>query len=346
MTAITKGDYILVTGASGYIASQTVKEFLKEGYRVRGTVRSQDKGEYLKQLFEGLGAFDYVIVEDITKDGIFDEAVKGIDAVAHLASPFYISNVKDPQELIGPAVKGTTGVLKSIQKENPKVKRVVITSSVASIMSVRSRKGPVVYTEEDWNVDSIPYVEENGVNSDGGESYRASKTLAEKALWKFIEDEKPSWDAVAINPPLVLGEIIHQCDDPTKLNTSVFHFWEWASGRKSEKDLPGGGANWVDVKDVALGHVRALTVPEAGGQRFIVGAGPFAAQDYCDVLHKRFPEIPNIPVGKPNSHDEIVKGANIFDGSKATKVLGIQYSSFEETVVEMAESLRKRFGQF
>lgn len=50
-------------------------------------------------------------------------------------------------------------------------------------MSVRSRKGPVVYTEEDWNVDSIPYVEENGVNSDGGESYRASKTLAEKALW-------------------------------------------------------------------------------------------------------------------------------------------------------------------
>lgn len=67
MTAITKGDYILVTGASGYIASQTVKEFLKEGYRVRGTVRFQDKGEYLKQLFEGLGAFDYVIVEDITK---------------------------------------------------------------------------------------------------------------------------------------------------------------------------------------------------------------------------------------------------------------------------------------
>lgn len=37
----------------------------------------------------------------------------------------------------------------------------------------------------------------------------------------FIEDEKPSWDGVAINPPYVLGEVIHQCDKPESLNTSV-----------------------------------------------------------------------------------------------------------------------------
>lgn len=95
------------------------------------------------------------------------------------------------------------------------------------------------YTEADWNVDSIPQVEEKGVEADGMHSYLASKTLAEKALWSelgcmkwegifaqaeradFVEDEKPSWDAVAINPPYVLGEVIHQCDKPEKLNTSV-----------------------------------------------------------------------------------------------------------------------------
>ncbi|WVQ74953.1 hypothetical protein IAR50_004561 [Cryptococcus sp. DSM 104548] len=343
MPAINKGDLILVTGASGFISSHTAKEFLKEGYKVRGTVRSQEKGEYLKNLFEGLGQFEYAIVEDIAKDGAFDEAVKQVDAVAHLASPFYVANVKDPQELINPAVKGTTGILKSIQKNNPGIKRIVITSSVASIMSVRSRKAPVVYTEKDWNVDSIKHVEENGVNSEGGDSYRASKTLAEQALWKFIEDEKPTWDAAAINPPLVIGEVIHQCDDPEKLNTSVHLFWEWLTGKKTESDL-GPGGNWVDVKEVALGHVRALTVPEAGGNRFIVGAGAFAGQDYADVLHKRFSDLPNIPVGEPGTHDELVKESNVFDGSKATKVLGVEYKSFEDSVVEMAESLKKRFA--
>ena len=42
--------------------------------------------------------------------------MKGVDAVAHTASPFYTSGVKDPQELIDPAYKGTTGVLKSLKK--------------------------------------------------------------------------------------------------------------------------------------------------------------------------------------------------------------------------------------
>lgn len=38
------------------------------------------------------------------------------------------------------------------------------------------------YTEADWNVDSIPHVEEKGVEADGMHSYLASKTLAEKGL--------------------------------------------------------------------------------------------------------------------------------------------------------------------
>ncbi|ODN78724.1 hypothetical protein L202_04291 [Cryptococcus amylolentus CBS 6039] len=341
---ITKGDLVLVTGPSGFIASHAAKEFLQQGFRVRGTVRSEEKGQYLTKLFEGLGEFTYVIVKDINQDGAFDEAVKGVNAVAHLASPFYVSDVKDPQELIGPAVKGTTGVLESIQKYNPDVKRVVITSSVASIMCVDSVKSPYTYTEKDWNVDSAAHVEKNGRQSAGFHSYLASKTLAEQALWKFIEEKKPSWDAVAINPPYVLGEIIHQCDKPESLNTSVASFYEWASGKKTEDDLPAPSGNWVDVKDVALAHVRALTVPEAGGNRFIVGAGAFAGQDFVDGIHKNFPDVKNVPVGTPGTHDEICKDLDIFDGSKAEKVLGIKYTTLNDSIIQMFESLRKRFG--
>ncbi|WVR07601.1 hypothetical protein IAU60_004643 [Kwoniella sp. DSM 27419] len=345
MGVITKGDLILVTGASGFIASHTAREFMNKGYKVRGTVRSDAKGEYLKRLFAKDGEFEYVIVEDITNDGVFDEAVKGVDAVAHLASPFYTQGVKDPQELIGPAMKGTTGILKSVQKNNPNVKRVVITSSVASVMSLESNKAPHKYTEKDWNKDSIPHVEKNGTDSNGGHSYMASKTMAEKALWKFIEDEKPSWDAAAINPPLVLGQVIHQVEDPEKLNTSVAGFWGWITGEKTEDDLPGPLGNWVNVKDVAKAHVRALEVQEAHNERFIVGAGFLTGQEYVDIIHKRFPQVKNVPTGKPGSIDEITKDMNLFVGDKARDVLGIQYETLEETVVEMADSLRK-FGMF
>ncbi|WVQ82612.1 hypothetical protein IAT38_004743 [Cryptococcus sp. DSM 104549] len=343
MPTIEKNDLVLVTGASGFIAAHTAREFLKQGFRVRGTVRSREKGEYLRNLFEGLGQFEYVIVDDITKDGVFDEAIKGIDAVAHLASPFH-TNVKDPKELIDPAVKGTTGVLKAVQKNNPKIKRVVITSSVAAVEDFAS-PGPRRLTEDDWNTTSVDHVKEKGVDSNPLHAYQASKALAEKALWEFIETEKPSWDAAAINPPWVLGEVIHEVSDPAKINTSVGAFYEWVAGGKTEKDLPGPLGNFVNVKDVALAHVLALTTPAASGQRFITSAGPLAAQAWVDIIHKDFPQIKNVPVGKPGTADEVNKQQLIYDGSKASKVLGIKYKNLEETTVEMFESLEKKFGK-
>jgi len=62
-----EGSLILVSGASGFIAVHLCSHLLMNGYRVRGTVRSNDKGDYLKKLFDGVGEFDYVIVEDIAK---------------------------------------------------------------------------------------------------------------------------------------------------------------------------------------------------------------------------------------------------------------------------------------
>lgn len=109
MPTISKGDKILVSGANGYIAVWIVRILLERGYSVRGTVRGTSKGEYLKNYFTALGygdKFEYVIVEDIAKvrrypwvgvrgilievqEGAFDEAVKGVDGIAHAASPFH-----------------------------------------------------------------------------------------------------------------------------------------------------------------------------------------------------------------------------------------------------------------
>ena len=70
MPAIDSGK-VLVTGANGYIAVWVVKAFLDHGFSVRGTVRSESKAPYLRNLFKSYGdKFEVVIVDDITKVGL------------------------------------------------------------------------------------------------------------------------------------------------------------------------------------------------------------------------------------------------------------------------------------
>ncbi|KAK7687131.1 hypothetical protein QCA50_009634 [Cerrena zonata] len=138
MPSITTGK-VLVTGANGFIAVWLVKDLLEKGFSVRGTVRSEAKGEHIKKLFSQYGdKLEIVIVDDITKEDAFDEVVKGVDAIEHTASPFHF-NVSDPQELIRPAVAGTTSVLQSALKFGTSVKRVVVLSSTCCHPNRRSR---------------------------------------------------------------------------------------------------------------------------------------------------------------------------------------------------------------
>jgi hypothetical protein len=90
MVATPSPAKVLVTGANGFLATWVVKKYLEAGYSVRGTVRSLSKSAFLNDKFAHYGErFELVVVEDITKDGAFDEAVKGVDAIAHTASPFH-----------------------------------------------------------------------------------------------------------------------------------------------------------------------------------------------------------------------------------------------------------------
>jgi nucleoside-diphosphate-sugar epimerase len=80
MPAIEKGSTVLVTGANGFIASHLVDQLLKLEYKVRGTVRTEAKGEWVKKYFDdkyGKGKLDLVVVPDMAKKGAFDDAVKG-----------------------------------------------------------------------------------------------------------------------------------------------------------------------------------------------------------------------------------------------------------------------------
>ncbi|KAF9257411.1 D-lactaldehyde dehydrogenase [Marasmius fiardii PR-910] len=289
---------VLVTGTTGYIGAWVARYLLEHGYDVRGTVRSTSKGQGLLEIFQKLpgysrsmGKFHFVIVEDIVTEGAFDEAVKGVDGVEHVASPFTF-NVDDPREIIEPAIRGTVGILKSVEKFGDKVKRVVITSSTVAISSDGRDDTP--FDESDWNEKDIEIVKELGRNAPGFTKYAASKTLVEKAAWDWVSG-KPSipWDIVTLNPALVFGPTTNYVPSPENLNKSATDWYKTlmtkdARGR-SPQWLEAKRSTWVDVRDVAEAHVRALIKGEAGGKRIILSAEPFSWQEWLDVANSLSP---------------------------------------------------------
>ncbi|KAI0690651.1 NAD(P)-binding protein [Cerioporus squamosus] len=339
MPAVTSGK-VLVTGANGYVAVWVVKSYLDKGFAVRGTVRSESKAKYLRQLFQPYGdKFEVVIVDDITREGAFDEAVKGVDAIAHTASPFH-HRADDPSEVIVPAVQGTLGVLNSALKHGSSVKRIVITASVASILEHPTE--PRVFSEKDWNERAIREVNEKGRAADNNDKYCASKTLAERAAWDFHAKHKGEvqWDVVVLNPPYVFGPVLHEVDRPENLNESMHVWWNAVvAGKFSDEQLATLGATWVDVRDLGIAHVLATTTPEAGGERVIVSLPAFKFQDFVNVAHRLYSKLP-----AGNTSYDPAKAVHLlnYDTSKERKLFGIKFRTMEETTKDTIEDFVKR----
>ncbi|GAD93755.1 ketoreductase [Paecilomyces variotii No. 5] len=325
---------VLLSGGSGFIAAHIVDVLVEHGFDTVITVRSEEKGKRILDNHPNVPKekLSYVIVEDVAKEGAFDEAVKSdppFDYVLHTASPFHF-NVQDPEkDFLNPAINGTTGILKAIKASAPTVKRVVVTSSFAAIVNPQH---PKVYNETIWN----PITWEEGLQPSN--VYRASKTFAEKAAWEFVEKEKPNFDLATINPPLVFGPIVHYLNSLDAVNTSNARVRDLIQGKYKEK-LPATGVFlWVDVRDVALAHVRAIEVPEAGGQRFFVVSGHFSNKQIADVIRETHPELDD-KLPPKDTPDDLSPDTYKPDNSKSVKVLGLKYRNLKESISDTVKSL-------
>ncbi|KAF8321476.1 uncharacterized protein EI90DRAFT_3157885 [Cantharellus anzutake] len=335
MPSLASPAKVLVTAANGFIATWIVFVLINRGYNVIGTVRSAPKGDFLKKKFGD--KFDFVIVENL-EGNAFDEAVKSTnpDAIIHTATPIDVSG--DPQSIIRLAVEGTLGILQSARQFGHNVKRIVITSSIASILESKDVPS-YTFTEDDWNSESEKIVEREGTNAPAGHTYRASKTKAEQAAWKFIDENKGlHFDLTTILPSVVFGPILHEVKDVSALNATIALF------RYSVfKGAPLGtfSNNFVDVRDVALAHVLALEVPEGGGERIITSSAPFFYQQAIDAL---VAAGYNIPLREP-WEDTSVPHAAIANNAKSKKILGINYRDIKETSVDTYAELQGRFPE-
>src|SRR5690349_10541348 len=98
---------ILVTGATGFLASHIIKQLLDQGYKVRGTVRSlarKEKNQFLHELVPERNSNLELVEADLLNSDSWEKAVQGVEYVLHVASPFPIQAPKDENELIRPAV--------------------------------------------------------------------------------------------------------------------------------------------------------------------------------------------------------------------------------------------------
>ncbi|KAI1027589.1 hypothetical protein LB504_011694 [Fusarium proliferatum] len=341
---------VLVTGANGFIATHVVQNLLQRGYHVRGVVRSHASADAVLETFrDSSGSLSVIVVPSMTVAGAFDQAVKGVDAaltstratdncslpkVLHIASPFTI-NVKDNEtEVLVPAIAMTKGLLESASTYGAEIKRVVITSSFAAMVDLTKGLWPGHrYNEADWNQVTYDYAK----TADAGTAYVASKALAEKAAWSFVQDRKPHFDITVLCPPMVFGPPAHPLSF-SALNIAAWDINRFISGEI--QDVPDTDFwGFVDVRDLATAHIRALEVPEAGNERFLIAGGRYSYQQTADVLRasSRIPNVEKakIPRGRPGDN---YPGPNVYelDNSKSIRILGVEYRSFEESIVDSA----------
>ena len=173
---------------------------------------------------------------------------------------------------------------------------------------------------------------------------RGEQIFAEKAAWDFIEKEKPGFDLVAINNTYTFGPIQRHLGSLGQINASNHRIRDMILGRMRTGLHPTAPVfTFVDVRDVALAHVRALTVPEAGGERFYIVAGHFSNKRVADVIRREFPQVAGLLPGEEETEDDLPGDVYRFDNRKSRRVLGVEYRGLEENVRDTVRSMLNGF---
>lgn len=344
MNEIKAKSTILVTGASGYIASWVIEKLLVQGHQVHATVRNLAKLSsyaHLQKIATENNANLRMFAADLLEPNSFLDAMQGCDIVIHMASPFVITNFKDAvKDIIEPAVLGTENVLNSVN-QTPSVQRVVVTSSIAStygdaidILNTPNH----CFDESHWNQTS----------SSHHQPYPYSKVAAERKAWDMANAQS-RWQLVCVNPALVMGPSL----TANTQSGSVEVLEQFANGLM-RFGVPPMWNGIVDVRDVADAHIQAAFNPQAQG-RYIISAGSLSLLEMGQLLRQNFGskypfptrQLPKVAFkafgplfGFSRKFVELNMGYPIyFNADKSKNELAMQYRDIRQSVVEHFEQL-------
>ncbi|TFK44233.1 NAD-P-binding protein [Crucibulum laeve] len=328
-------ELIFVTGATGFLGSHIVEQLLKEGYRVRATARGQ-KAQTLKSIYADIASqLQVVEISDIAHDQ-FPEALKGVDAVIHVASP--LAGRQNVDAMFNSAIEGSLNVLRQAEKAG--VKRFVVTSSTATVVD-KSNSTRGAYNDQDWNHLTKEAAIESGQS---GTIYSATKKYAEIAVWEWAEAH-PHVDVTTINPPYLYGPPAERFPLPepdfNAISTNLL-IYQFINPTGVYPPHP----SYADFRDVAKAHVGALRSPPTAevGRKRIIFASPhgFVFKDAVKLIAEKRPQLKERLISRESLEYPFDRYEVDFERIK--EVTGLQKSeffTFEETFLDTIDSLVK-----
>ena len=330
---------LLITGVNGYLGLHMAIAGLRQGYAIRGTVRSAEKSDlcvkYLSSLLtqEQLIKFETVNA-DIANPLGWDQAIRGCDAIMHLASPVCPVQHRDRKLMIKQVRDGIRHIFEAALRQ--KVTRIIYTSSVAASMFGQGGF-KCNYNEEDWsNPEGKPHTD-----------YTLSKTLAEIEAWDFVQ-QYSELQLTTLLPGLILGPINNKLSVSTELVLGLVN-GAFSKG-VINRDFP-----IIDVRDVVLAHFKSLKNHLSIGQRIMLAGDCLTMREMAKALitvdstfnaRINTNEMPRWQLNllrffsKPLR--QLAMEAEVdrtFCREKATKLLGIRPRDPRESIIATAKDL-------
>lgn len=267
MAPLIPGDRVLVTGANSYVGSHICAQLISAGYHVIGTARSPEKIAYLSEYFttQPNGAnFSHHIVPNMAVEDAYSTAMTDCAGIVHVAADLSFSS---DTKVIDDARAGVTNILRTATK-HASIKRFVYTSA-SGATHMGGLNTPIHVTSSTWNDAAVHLasVMPSDSPAKGYVVYAASKTVAERAVFAFAAEHKPSFEVNSVVVYFVIGSILH-AKQPARSAGTVRKFWAGdGQAVMMLRLLTDNGAAVVDVGDTAALHVAALTQRDVVGER-------------------------------------------------------------------------------
>ncbi|KAI6791172.1 hypothetical protein KC361_g7492 [Hortaea werneckii] len=335
--------HTLVTGANSFVAAHIIVDLIRKGHTVTGIVRRSSTGnKLLAEYPEWSGKFDFEVVEDYSRKSAFDATFQAreYDHIVHTAAPMPTSSTVDfDKDFLRPSVDGTLSLLNSANTYAPTLKSIAITGSANSvagtIFSIKARSSEEdtinEYTNDMWS-DITPHSARESQSP--YVMYCSSKKETELTVWEWVTFLLP---ALVFGPP--------PTPDPLNLSVSfVYRFFNGTFQQLPDTYAAGLLPSYVDVRDLATAHMRALSSADAVNRRFLIGSPElssslilgslksFAEDSSMSGLEGRLPE----DTGNDNKSRLSLPRLNVSEGNK---VLGLELRSAKETFGDVAKKI-------
>jgi len=222
--------------------------------------------------------------------------------------------------------------LKSASKYGKNVKAIAVTGSINAI-TTGADVGTRDYNSSEW----LPLSIDDAIKAQNAYySYCVGKAEAEKAIWKYVQEEKPHYSVSVLLPCLIFGPPLQPITSLKKINYSNDVFYSLFNGTH-EVTPPTSFPSYIDVRDLAQAHIASLTTPAVFNKRFIVGGKQYSSQLAVDALKA----VPELKGRLPKDNDEVTSALTLSDVKGWNEKLGLKLRTSVETFGDAAREILK-----